>query len=191
MKCSNCGTENIDCAKFCRSCGHELVENIDNIMDKYPLYNFVPTNLIYWKRPFTAKIISALSFFVFIISFLGLLGSYYMLYRFIFFGFLMLITGTLSYRLNKKKPSKMMALLRKLADYIEDYSYTDVYKNKNPPKLKFFVKEGKFGLMDVANYTPFLPAKYDFLAWREKDKFLIAKQNNREFIIDIYGKELL
>lgn len=190
MKCSKCGTENIDCAKFCRCCGHELVENTDNIMDKYPLYNFVPTNLIYWKRPFTAKIISALSFFVFIISFLGLLGSYYMLYRFIFFGFLMLITGTLSYRLNKKKPSKMMALLRELADYIEDYSYIDVYKNKKSPKLKFFVKEGKFGLMDVASYIPFLPAKYDLLAWHEKDKFLIATQNNRKFIIDIYGNEL-
>ena len=190
MKCCNCETVNIEGAKFCRSCGHELVENTDNIMDKYPLYNFVPTNLIYWKRPFTAKIISALSFFVFIISFLGLLGSYYMLYRFIFFGFLMLITGTLSYRLNKKFPSKKTAPLREVADYIQNYWYTGLFRYQKTPKLKFFVKQGKFGLMDVANYTPFLPAKYDFLAWREKDEYLIAKQNDREFIIDIYGKEL-
>lgn len=105
-------------------------------------------------------------------------------------GALMLIAGAMSYSLNKKIPTKKTAPLREVADYIQNYWYTGLCRYQKTPKLKFFVKQGKFGLMDVANYTPFLPAKYDFLAWRDKDEYLIAKQNDREFIIDIYGNEL-
>ena len=243
MKCSKCGTENIDCAKFCRSCGHELVENTVNVMDKYPKYNFVPTSLMQWKRPVTARIGSSCFFFVFfilLISFIqGIYCWFYYETKYYHYepsdeyeciiqsnsfqsyshgdryntkaeafkdaissynerakvslsvaGALMLITGAISYGLNNKFPSKKNAPLREVADYIQNYWYTGLFRYQKTPKLKFFVKEGKFGLMDVANYTPFLPAKYDLLAWHEKDKFLIATQNNRKFIIDIYGNEL-
>ena len=46
------------------------------------------------------------------------------------------------------------------------------------------------GLLDVAHYCVFLSAQYDRLEWREKDKYLNARTGDREFIIDIYGKEL-
>ena len=243
MKCSNCETVNIEGAKFCRRCGLELVKNTVNVMDKYPKYNFVPTSLMKWKRPVTARIGSACFFFVFFILLISfILGIYCLFYyetkyyhyepsdeyeciiqsnsfqsgsygdryntkaeafkeatssyyeramvSLYIVGAFMLIAGAISYGLNKKFPSKKTAPLREVADYIQNYWYTGLFRYQKTPKLKFFVKQGKFGLMDVANYTPFLPAKYDFLAWREKEEYLIAKQNDREFIIDIYGKEL-
>lgn len=244
MKCSNCGTENIDCAKFCRRCGLELGKNTVNVMDKYPKYNFVPTSLMKWKRPVTARIGSACFFYAFvnllIYFILGIYCWFYYETKYYYYepsdkykciiksnlfqgynsygdryntkveafrdaissykgsaeeiipavGAFMLIAGAISYGLNKKFPSKKTAPLREVADYIQNYWYTGLFRYQKTPKLKFFVKQGKFGLMDVANYTPFLPAKYDFLAWREKNKYLIAKQNDREFIMDIYGKEL-
>lgn len=77
-----------------------------------------------------------------------------------------------------------------VADYCQKYSYWGIFRRRKTPKFVFFVKDGQFGILDVAHYSVFLPARYDFLSWREKNKYLNAVINGRNFIIDIYGKEL-
>lgn len=80
--------------------------------------------------------------------------------------------------------------LHEVADYCQKYSYWGIFRRKKTPKFVFYVKYNKFGILDVAHYSVFLPARYDFLEWREKKKYLNAIIDGRNCIIDIYGKEL-
>ena len=80
--------------------------------------------------------------------------------------------------------------LHEVADYCQKYSYWGIFRRRKTPKYVFFVKDNLFGILDVAHYSVFLPARYDFLSWREKNKYLNAVINGRNVIIDIYGKEL-
>ena len=80
--------------------------------------------------------------------------------------------------------------LHEVADYCQKYSYWGIFRRRKTPKYVFFVKDNLFGILDVAHYSVFLPARYDFLSWREKNKYLNAVINGRNCIIDIYGKEL-
>ena len=80
--------------------------------------------------------------------------------------------------------------LHEVADYCQKYSYWGIFGRRKTPKYIFFVKDNLFGILDVAHYSVFLPARYDFLSWREKNKYLNAVINGRNCIIDIYGKEL-
>lgn len=80
--------------------------------------------------------------------------------------------------------------LHEVADYCQKYSYLGIFRRRKTPKYVFFVKDNLFGILDVAHYSVFLPARYDFLSWREKNKYLNAVINGRNCIIDIYGKEL-
>lgn len=88
---------------------------------------------------------------------------------------------------NRPKGTKK---LREVADYCQRYSYWGIFRNRKTPKFVFFVKDNKFGLLDVAHYSVFLPANYDSLEWREKKKYLNAVITGRNYIIDIYGREL-
>lgn len=80
--------------------------------------------------------------------------------------------------------------LHEVADYCQKYSYWGIFRRRKTPKFVFFVKDNMFGILSVAHYSVFLPARYDFLSWREKNKYLNAVINGRNCIIDIYGKEL-
>lgn len=80
--------------------------------------------------------------------------------------------------------------LHEVADYCQKYSYWGIFRRRKTPKYVFFVKDNLFGILDVAHYSVFLPARYDFLSWREKNKYLNVVINGRNCIIDIYGKEL-
>lgn len=88
-----------------------------------------------------------------------------------------------------KRP-KVTKPLSEVADYCQKYSYWGIFRRRKTPKFVFFIKDGQFGILDVAHYSVFLPARYDFLSWREKNKYLNAVINGRNVIIDIYGKEL-
>ena len=79
--------------------------------------------------------------------------------------------------------------LSNVADYVQKYRYTGFIRGRKPI-LKFYVKDNKMGLLDVAHYCVFLNAQYDKLEWREKNKLLKASLNNKTFIIDIHGKDL-
>ena len=80
--------------------------------------------------------------------------------------------------------------LHEVADYCQKYSYWGIFRRRKTPKFVFFVKDNMFGILDVAHYSVFLPARYDSLSWREKNKYLNAVIDGRYCIIDIYGKEL-
>ena len=80
--------------------------------------------------------------------------------------------------------------LHEVADYCQKYSYWGIFRKRKTPKYVFFVKDRKFGILDVAHYSVSLPAKYDFLSWREKKKYLDAVIAGRHCIIDILGREL-
>lgn len=191
MKCKRCKTDNSLDAVFCRKCGGKL-ENI-NIMDKYPKYKFVPTNLIDWKKP-------KLSRLIFVIFIIGCVSSLLAFIFFFFFhhilesaivsGVLSVLTGIICFMVFRPYPSSSTKNISIYADYIQKYTYTGIFSSRSKPMFRFYVKDNKFGIMDVSHYRVHLNADYDLLSWREKGKFLTAHQGNREFIIDINGKEL-
>lgn len=86
--------------------------------------------------------------------------------------------------------SKKNVELKVVADYVQKYSYWGIFRKRKTPKFILFIKDNKFGILDVAHYKVYLPAQYDYLEWREKKKFLNAMLNGRKFIIDINGNEL-
>lgn len=257
MKCCKCGIENEASAKFCRACGASLDSKpLENIMDKYPKYEFIPTNLIEWKKPKVSR-------FIFVVFLFGLLMSLstsaYYLYSYnhyydekisedidteydeqndiyiekhyfsadyydffhtingdswrieskaeaiqyaknnykrdcipliICFGVLAIISIIICFIVYRPYPSSTTKSIRTYADYIQKYTYTGIFSSRSKPMFRFYVKDHKFGLMDVSHYKVYLNAEYDLLSWREKGKFLTAHQGNRVFIIDINGKEL-
>lgn len=291
MKCPNpnCGVENREGASFCRACGTRLAPQATNIMDKFPDYNFVPTNLIDWKKPWLARIvrfvfliilcISVIKLFICLYAWInpivdsekavaeikhddwgdeyyertstisciqetpgddsvllldttknvwrqyvkvtdpfrkhlyyyressysmsyykeheeGIIKNTISYYRYNYFivpiviFFILLLISVLIIVLYKRVFPNKNTNPRSLADYIQKYQYTGLIRGRKKPILKFFVKDNKMGLMDVAHYCVFLPAQYDVLEWREKNKYLNATVGNRTFIIDINGNEL-
>lgn len=80
--------------------------------------------------------------------------------------------------------------LCEVADYCQKYSYWGIFRRRKTPKFVFFAKDNKLGILDVAHYCVFLSAGYDYLSWRQKNKYLNAIVDGRKCIIDIYGKEL-
>lgn len=242
MKCKKCRIENDASAKFCRACGASLDSKpLENIMDKYPKYEFVPTNLIEWEKPKLSRSI----FCIFLVGcVISLVTSIYFFCSYnwyytvdiyeiepseyfakvsdychlvygcefgndrsvwlstkaefqekciafiIGFGILSIISGGICYIVFRPYPSSSTKSIRAYADYIQKYTYTGVFSSRSKPMFRFYVKDNKFGLMDVSHYKVHLNAEYDLLSWREKGKFLTAHQGNRVFIIDINGKEL-
>lgn len=250
MECPKCKKDNIEGAKFCRYCGFELGGKI-NIMDRFPNYNFVPTNLIDWKKPWFARLRTIIFSIFFIASFSVLcysIASYFSRYSYVesyrdtdyygenekqyyrghvndnFFGvysrsswrsttesearndalryynediigvtilsFILLLISLLTIIYGKRKYPQKTNHLNNYADYVQKYRYSGFIRGRKAPILKFYVKDNHMGLLDVAHYCVFLSAQYDRLEWREKDKYLNARTGDREFIIDIYGKEL-
>lgn len=235
-----------------------------NMMDLYPKFKFVPTNLIDWKKPKVGMVIKRFFYIPILLSVLWCLycvwaynvynqdgyntgdgyetyttnryfygmfngrsccynieGSYYSdcdveygmyvanpvawtakeslrSYRenvsFVFLG--TLATGIVLFVImhflvcGYPKRPKDTKPLREVADYCQKYSYWGIFRKRKTPKFVFFVKDGKFGILDVAHYAVFLQAKYDFLSWREKNKYLNAVIAGRHCIIDIFGREL-
>lgn len=241
MKCINCGTENEITAKFCRACGASLDSKpLENIMDKYPKYEFVPTNLIEWEKPILSRVI----FFIFLTGcVMSLVTSIYFFCSYnwcytvdidtypsaycaevsdychlvhdcafgddrsvwlsakarfqegclpgiIDFGCISILAGIICSIVFRPYPSSSTKSIRTYADYIQKYTYTGIFSSRSKPMFRFYVKDNKFGLMDVSHYKVHLNAEYDLLSWREKGKYLTAHQGNRVFIIDINGKEL-
>lgn len=248
MKCIKCGSYNTEGAVYCRHCGQNLMKvdfSQTNVMDRFPEYNFIPTNFYDWRKPWFARIrciiasvllIGSICLMIacivdrFVVVGLGTGSSEYIddfneyrvqanSYTGLSYGvgyaederaaievalsrknnqinqslivscFLPVLFGIILYYGRREFPEKNN-LLRNSADYVQKYRYTGFIRGRKTPILKFYVKDNKMGLLDVAHYCVFLNAQYDKLEWREKNKFLNAKLGNRTFIIDIYGKEL-
>ena len=81
--------------------------------------------------------------------------------------------------------------LAELADYIQSYHYTGMFRRKRTPKYVFFVKDNRFGVMDVAHYRIALEAGYAKLEWREKNRLLYATTaSGQRLTIDMKGNIL-
>ena len=245
MKCPKCKTINQNGARFCRHCGTELSGQNPvkvNVMERFPKYHFVPTNLIEWKKPWFARFLTFLFSVVLVCSLVvvfysmaasisyntdvkyveydgkylaytkdGLLKLYsssgagadekeaqndahssyqtYVLVGVLISAAIALIAFLLMKLVRRQSPPKNNPL-SKVADYVQKYSYSGFLKGRKSPVLKFYVKDNKMGLLDVAHYCVFLNAQYDQLSWREKNKYLNAKDGGRSLIIDVHGKEL-
>ena len=81
--------------------------------------------------------------------------------------------------------------LAELADYIQSYHYTGMFRRKRTPKYVFFVKDNRFGVMDVAHYRIALEADYAKLEWRENNRLLYATTaSGQRLTIDMKGNIL-
>lgn len=242
--CNKCGLHNDKEAKFCRSCGCELLPA--NVMDRYPKLKLRPTSLYSWKEPQTAQffkglfgviavaaiicfIYSAISYSDYHIAYshesvdeystwysilledpmLGIYEGfgydrdyneaisaasrrYYdeCLVGLILSGLGILLFGFLAIRTKAKMKPKDAPELQEIADYIQDYNYTGLSHGKKNPLYKFFVKNEKFGVLRVDDYSIQIPAQYDMLEWREKGRMLTATTPFGKCILDINGKVL-
>lgn len=88
------------------------------------------------------------------------------------------------YKKDKLRKSKS---LPSIADYIQEYKYGGT---KKLPKYVFFVKDNKFGVMNVTEFKVAIPAQYDEIAWREPNRILTVTKGSETYDIDIFGNQL-
>lgn len=72
--------------------------------------------------------------------------------------------------------------------FIPISSFADYIQTKG--KMRFFVKDGKFGLVKWNNFKIFIPAMYDKLMWVHENEVMKAYVNGEEFLIDIHNNKL-
>ena len=191
MKCPNpnCGVENRDGAKFCRSCGQLLSNSQIIIVDKYPELSFEPASIKlaaigernWWGYVWGLSILVILSLIggsTFLIS--GIDEKYY---PNAYAGIIILIIGVIFGLLLRfvYKRAQMKDLLSKY-DYIEN--------NQFASQFRFVIKDSKFGLVDYWKKKNLLSCEYDYLKWKSQDKILTATIGRDVFDIDIHGNRL-
>ena len=71
---------------------------------------------------------------------------------------------------------------------ISTSSFADYIQTKG--KMRFFVKDGKFGLVKWNNFKIFIPAMYDKLMWVQENEVMKAYLNGEEFLIEIHNNKL-
>ena len=192
--CTNCGASIPSDSLYCPDCGKELVASNStsvNIMNRFPEYNFVPTNFYDWRKPWLARFATIIALIISVLLFVIAIGCF-LIHNWVEGNIVLLIAIIfllISLQVKRKYPSKTNHLYN-YADYVQKYKYSGSIRGKKTPILKFYVKDNRMGLLDVAHYCVFLAAQYDKLEWRENNKYLKASLGNQSFIIDIYGKEL-
>lgn len=71
---------------------------------------------------------------------------------------------------------------------IRTISFADYIQSKG--RMRFFVKNGKFGLVKWKNFNIQVPAMYDKLMWVQENEVMKANLNGEEFLIDIHNNKL-
>lgn len=154
-----------------------ISEQRKSIMEEFPEYKFKPVSLIKGSKINNKKGL----FWIF--------GGYFVfniiMFAVYFFGdqdedvlpFLMfhLTLSIIGLFVAKRSPNYSLS---DIADYTQKRLYPC-----------FFVKNGKFGVLGF-NLKILIPAKYDKLTWKTKNKILIAEKNGESFLIDIKGNRL-
>ncbi len=82
-------------------------------------------------------------------------------------------------------PKPENRLPRDVADKIEPYKW----RGFGESKYKFFQKDGKLGIVDIARFYVVVPAKYDLILWREQDKTIDVIENGEKKTLEIKEKE--
>lgn len=162
-----------------------------SILSKFPEYGFRSTS-VYDKRSSGRKWLMA--FYVFLLVFGGFLacsgiGSLivYVILNvknpdepaaftsLIIFGvFILLAIPALSFSWYKKGTQTSS-----FADYIQSKG-----------RMRFFVKDGRFGLVQWKNFNILVPATYDKLMWVQNNEVMKATLDGEEFLIDIHNNKL-
>lgn len=176
----DCKQPNADNAVFCSECGWELKSKPKaNILELYPDLKLVPTNFYNWRKPWGTSI-----FFIFFI----LLLMYILTIFGLVFKSLVAIIFILYFVFFFKRFPKTE--LKTIADYVQKYQYSGLFLPRKAKRHIFFVKNGKFGVLEYVHYKVALPAQYDYLEWHTKNKYLNATVNGETFIMDINGNKL-
>lgn len=76
----------------------------------------------------------------------------------------------------KPFPKETDGLPRDFADEIEEYELYGLCKHK----YVFFKKNGKYGVLDAAQYRVHIPAQYDTIVWRTNNKTYDALKDGEE-----------
>lgn len=158
-----------------------------SILSKFPEYGFRSTS-VYNKRSSGRKWLMA--FYVFLLVFGGFLGfggiCSLVLYNileeevanitiFTLIGiFIVLSIPLLALGWHKKG-----ILTNTFADYIQSKG-----------SMRFFVKDGRFGLVQWKNFNILVPATYDKLMWVQNNEVMKATLDGEEFLIDIHNNKL-
>lgn len=183
ITCPNpdCRHPNADNAIYCSKCGHELKTRPQkNILELYPGLKLVPTNFYNWRKPWGTRI-----FFI-------LLLMYILTTTTLIIGLVAILSGLIIFILYfvfffKRFPKTE---LKTIADYVQKYQYSGLFLPRKAKRHIFFVKNGKFGVLEYVHYKVALPAQYDYLEWHTKNKYLNATVNGETFIMDINGNKL-
>lgn len=206
--CSHCGYKpkkcsNPDCksewlpteAIFCPECGKTLgrpssvidekTGETTSIMELYPNLNLVPTSLIRrsglfgWWLLYIFVILASIALLVIGIVILAAEGDEIGI-PFIVGGVVMsVLWGIWFYKKILHHPYGGYKKLIKEANYVSG--------NRG---LCVFVKNNCFGLIHLWSYRIFVPAIYDHMEWKPRDKYLRVKKGGRQFLIDIYNNEV-
>ena len=184
MRCIKCGAESPENAKFCRGCGEAL--NV-NFIDAHS--DYAPATRYNWRNPF--KYIGRLLRLLFMLLLITIIIVVIINVQFEGFWFevdnlgfipvgIILIWGVIY---SRKRMLPKDYKLSDVADYVKRYNY---FSNR----YTFYVKDGKYGLLDVRKFKVHFPAEYDMMEWRVFNKLLVVTKGNRQYMIDILGNEL-
>ncbi len=132
---------------------------LENMMDKFPEYKFVPSALMPLKRNDPAK--------------------YY--YRIAWPLLLVYILPGVAYFAASSYARKKGHILTDIADYIS------TEKAGVGGGFAIFVKNRKFGLVNIYNQI-IIPAEYDKLSWTSKG-LLFAERNGKHLLLDSTGSK--
>lgn len=159
MKCKKCNAENLPDAKFCRTCGAPLNERA-SIIDDYPEYDLI------LAAPFFEKCLKQMK--------TGILASSlmigYPLYCY-FKQYKPLKNFWKSHRdkiLYIENPNRGFLKIRRYFFYIDQNQRWGLLRNSTEISIR-------------------IPASYDSMKWRERNKLIEAKSGGRTIIMDIDG----
>ncbi len=202
-KCKKCGTINLAHTKFCRSCGTPLIDEFKSHEFKAVLPAEEDRKIDNFEKckifAFIVGLIGCLLFLFVIVFFehpkyvvydyqneayclfghLGMIEFNDTEYKILCLnlgitGFILLFIGSIFNKYSKRPP------LYKLADYIE----------KGIMSKKFYMKNKKIGYIDTETHKVIIPAEYDNLEWKEKNRIFRASKNGEIFLMDITGYRL-
>lgn len=165
-----------------------------SILSRFPEYGFKSTSMYNPKSGEMRKGLVAMSILGFVIGFMGIGSLNYslsLLYLDIFgHGLLLEILTTLSIVVTVFL--YLFFGINRISKWyqkgINASSFADYIQTKG--KMRFFVKDGKFGLVKWNNFKIFIPAKYDKLMWVHENEVMKAYVNGEEFLIDIHNNKL-
>ncbi len=218
--CPTCQTSNPGSAQYCAACGTVLASGPTNPILKYPKLKLQPTSLYNWRFIAPYPLLILIAPFVFFIlycivaiwaydfygndpwyycndsifkiihttSYMGSWAEAYHEYKEIISISLVLLTiGLIILLIPFTKGIKQLKYtkanpLTTLADYIQSYRYGKKYV--------LFIKNGKFGVMNVTEFKVAIPAQYDEIAWREPNRILTVTKGSETYDIDIFGNQL-